>query len=572
MEKILKILSMVSILTISLGCKQSLEFKSSFDKTADADKSKNKIKNPLDLKIRKVVGELRKLVVDYKDKATEVKYFLVSKSGETFDLGSEDENLNKLPLNKFIELPIKDSSDSKKVEIEFNRIDLRKFSQMGIDSLDVEKDASGREIKNIGLYFIKYKDVQPWGEQENIDERATYIKKYFKKISHGKWKVTVKAHYVQIGITRDECIYGIRTYNCQNDYNDAVSAYIRKKDLSHNYHSIIYDFSNSREPKCGEAYVGGSINWNWCASYHTLLHELGHNFGLSHSSAWSPDKIKIIEYGDNSSVMGSTSFPEINAYESVLLGVNHENSTLRLKSTEQVFLAPIEWELSDLYGGIKQIAHVSNEKNPYGYYISIRANEAPYVVKDYYKNLVFVHRRYGGSLIEAMLAEGEEFNSPQVKVQFIALKNGIAKVNIYHNPSEPEPKDRDFPENRKRVLKSDLKIYSSKVNMNGPDATEFTLNEDTIYWKVKNAGPNALACAEYEAQDGSRGNLGNCDDFDNFKIMNESKKWRFNEKYKVWVLVQDLTEKTPYIPGKFIFHWFNPDTDEIAEKKITIYK
>ena len=89
------------------------------------------------------------------------------------------------------------------------------------------------------------------------------------------------------------------------------------------------------------------------------------------------------------------------------------------------------------------------------------------------------------------------------------------------------------------------------------------MSRDTIYWKIENAGPNALGCASYELDSG-RSNIkhGWCKDLNDFTSMKdvpvEKRKWI--ESNGTWTLTSKLSGHQYYAQGRYVMYWYNPST------------
>jgi hypothetical protein len=541
------------ILPLALGLMQGCKVSPSKD---------NKIQHSSNLVFEKITstdeeevvttGKIKEIILDGKEeKYTKHLYFFITDSGKRLKIYNTDLKNYKIPINTNLKVKYFHKPDGSIVLKHLFNIERNLSKSLSAQVESTIEDE--KEIKDIGIYYLNYSDSNRW-DQNTIDQKEKIIKDYLNKISNGKWIVSVTSYKVSVGYTAKECHGETRIADCAKEFrNKAFPEFIRVNDLQHNYHSLIIGFYNARY--CGKAAVGGNVNTNWCTGVDTILHELGHNFGLGHAA------LPGIEYGDDSTIMGAGKvIPEINSVELHYLDLFNPETVYYLDSTEQVFLAPLELESFEITPGLNQIVKFAR------LYVSTRASASKYVVSEKYRKKVFVHKDSGGgSTLMATLSEGESFTERGSKVHFISMKNGIAKVNFYKSEADPQPEDKNFPEED-----NSIKIYASKTNTYGTPEDHYSLSTDTIYWRVLGAGANAYACAEYKAEDGSRGNSGKCDDFSNFKPASSLKKWDWDERLKVWTLTQKLPENNTFIPGVYRFVWQNMDTRKESDLTINV--
>ncbi|MCG8601262.1 MAG: hypothetical protein MI807_14060 [Verrucomicrobiales bacterium] len=98
-------------------------------------------------------------------------------------------------------------------------------------------------------------------------------------------------------------------------FNDAIAAANAAGLTTTGYDHRCIIFKGIGMGYCGLATVGGNKIWLPCYSSRVIVHELGHNFSLSHASYWDStfnDPVgdgNSVEYGDNTSIMGSGGVP-----------------------------------------------------------------------------------------------------------------------------------------------------------------------------------------------------------------------------------------------------------------------
>ncbi len=99
-------------------------------------------------------------------------------------------------------------------------------------------------------------------------------------------------------------------------HNHAIAAAVAAGKNPNSYNHRIVIFKGPSMGYCGLATVGGGKIWLPCTSVKVTIHELGHNYGLSHASYWSGTGNDPVapggsssEYGDNTDMMGGGNDP-----------------------------------------------------------------------------------------------------------------------------------------------------------------------------------------------------------------------------------------------------------------------
>jgi hypothetical protein len=207
---------------------------------------------------------------------------------------------------------------------------------------------------------------------------------------------------------------------------------------------------------CGQGNLPGnrSVTYmNSACGTKTMIHELGHNFGLHHASTFRagnpdaepPTADKIVEYGDTSSIMGmGSSVVGINSVDAVRLGLEEDREVKVVTETQQVFVAPFELSERDLREN--EYANVRIEKGTTPYHVTLRkVKGAHYGNNRRSEDTLYVYeyaRDKHSILILGTMKVGSSKTLPNgAVVKYLEYADETARVNIIYNSSDVTPQD-----------------------------------------------------------------------------------------------------------------------------------
>jgi len=293
-----------------------------------------------------------------------------------------------------------------------------------------------REKKHIGIFRQVPLDIseEMLAEEVKLAERdAKTIQDFYRRYARHKWDVQVRG-YAMRGEQETR-----PPYYAYKDIKNFMSEY-DMQGFDPNYFQVFGGASDM----CGNGNMPGSRSavYQGCGS-DSMIHELGHNFGLHHASTY--DGETLIEYGDRSSMMGAgTSRGGLNSVDLVRLGLESDREILKITKTQQVLICPIELPPHGMH--INEYQHISVK----GVHISLRKEKGAHC--NFWRNredTLYVHE-YKSDLHSIRLLPdlkpGQSKNlSNGAKIEYLEYANETARVNIYYEANDPRPADLPMP-------------------------------------------------------------------------------------------------------------------------------
>jgi hypothetical protein len=263
----------------------------------------------------------------------------------------------------------------------------------------------------------------------SVTRDAEKVENYYKYFSKYFWDVQVRGYVFESNSSAEPPTWGGK------DADDLIKSIT---DFSPNYRMILSD-NNAISSGCGRGLLGGaySIVYKVCG-VKTMIHELGHNFGLQHAA--TIDKAGIYkEYGDESSIMGSNTVKGLNSPNVVQLGFENDREIDVILDSRQVLIAPIELNEHALHQQEYQNIIIKKDKSN-DFYLSLRKPIGTSYV--YFKppETLYIHEldkeRKTVRQLPDLLPGSNRGLSNGVKLEYIDFENDAAKVNILF-PSSP---------------------------------------------------------------------------------------------------------------------------------------
>jgi hypothetical protein len=232
--------------------------------------------------------------------------------------------------------------------------------------------------------------------------------------------------------------------------NDAVAA-LTASGFSTTGYEVIQFYMPTSIPNCGfggVAYVGGSRSWVRQSGVGTMVHELGHSYGVWHSGTdLNNDGVQDTEYGDYSCMMGSPSgLVTMHGIHRMALGWIPTNAIKTIS-------CPTGCTQSHTIGDLQQAPATTVANGQFtmlktkrvsragDYYISYRAGTGVDAnLGSTYKNKVSLHYYNGGnSELVTTLSAGQTYidtltingnSAEMLRVSVSSISSGVAVVSV----------------------------------------------------------------------------------------------------------------------------------------------
>lgn len=375
-----------------------------------------------------IIGWLRKVLLDdHNHQTIDCLYHLETEEDEFVEIifNSVDQ-ANSTPINKRIALSIK-SFDGKKAIVS--------DSTPHFTFVDDYAEEIIQSKKHVGIFkkvATDISDEEYTRDVARVEKAARFVENYYKYYARHKWDVQVRGYVMR----NDDCNVSTPEY-CYS----AIKRFIDDHDMGGFAPNYFMVWGGSTPGWCGLGQVGGnrSVTQSRCAE-RTMVHELGHNFGLQHASTVTSDGTRV-EYGDKTSVMGTdTGTNGLNSVNLVALNLEGEREKKIIwDESVQVLLSPIELKEHVLHDNEDQNVII---KKRYAHhkdtYISIRKGRGvPQRVKD--PETLYVHERDGRRSLRLLpdLKPGESKTLESgTKIEYLDYENESARVNIILNEGD----------------------------------------------------------------------------------------------------------------------------------------
>lgn len=284
-------------------------------------------------------------------------------------------------------------------------------SQDEVELLSTPSVLSDTQIhKKIAVILINFTNdkgswifpAEDWIGKTNdafFSDKDNSLSSYYKETSYGKMNLSGEVYgWYTINNSLSEKSDKVEDCNLDkwaelsDNHPDLLKKLEEEKISSINdFDIIIYVFPD--QDTCSDIAENG-VKHRWDGSYtyngkriwvngtstnpQTIIHEVGHYLGLPHAKALdcgantidTPDRCKIIEYGDYFDAMGNKNFGDFNAYFKNQLGWLSKTTTIS-KSTD-LYISPLEDEESNEENNFSMVILPKKDPPDTYYYLEYR--------------------------------------------------------------------------------------------------------------------------------------------------------------------------------------------------------
>ena len=221
-------------------------------------------------------------------------------------------------------------------------------------------------VMNVAIFKTIREDRLPGREEEElvkVNKAAAYVQRRLRQISGKFWHVDVRGFVLPL-------LEGEAPPDRSQWCEPAIARYMEAhpEEFEDFEPTKCHLWGNVSGDYCGWGQVGGkySMTFSSCGT-RTMLHELGHNFGLRHSTSGGN------EYGDTSCWMGKGN-RGFNSPQQHKLEIDTERETIYVNKSVELLLMPISYSQDDLVARAYQ--HVIVPRGSRKYFISTYAGGA----------------------------------------------------------------------------------------------------------------------------------------------------------------------------------------------------
>ena len=279
---------------------------------------------------------------------------------------------------------------------------------------------------NVAIFKTIHEDRLPGREEEELTKvtvAAEAVQRHLRRITGRFWDVDVRGFVLPL-------LKGELPPNRGSWCVDAIKRYkeAHPEEFEDFEPTKCHLWGNVSGDYCGWGQVGGkySMTFSSCGT-RTMLHELGHNFGLQHSNGAEND-----EYGDNACWMGR-GWKGFNSPQQHKLEIDTERETIYVNKSVELLLMPLTYSQDDLVA--RSFQHVIVPRGSRKYYISTYADMA----------YVQVHKAGSKPMRIHQLKVDGEAEIEDFTVQVLERRHGMWKVRI-NLPDNNEPLPVEIPE------------------------------------------------------------------------------------------------------------------------------
>lgn len=276
-----------------------------------------------------------------------------------------------------------------------------------------------------------------------VIEDAKEVQDYWRRMARHVWDVEVRGYLME----------GVQRCTPPLFARDDITNYINEYGLDGfepNYFHVHGDFNPNF---CGHGQLPGNrsatyLSYGGCG-VKTMIHELGHNFGLWHASTRFPNG-NTVQYGDNTSIMGSSAVVRgLNSPNRINLKLEDDREIYDIDHTQQVLLAPVELSKHSLHPN--QYQHVRIKINREQYHLSMRKmkDRGGFYYNGAAPELVYLHEhnvREKSFREMPDLKPGDEVElTIGAKIKYLEYTDECARLAVYYNKNDPAPPHIEMP-------------------------------------------------------------------------------------------------------------------------------
>lgn len=334
--------------------------------------------------------------------------------------------------------------------------------------------------------------------QAKVDDAARYAEDWWKRLTRPLWTVQARG-FVIVSENRPggADLYAKSTIERWIREN-CVELDLWHRDLNPDGWRVRYHhaWGGGSSQYCGWGTVQGywSMTYSSC-SVKTIMHELGHNFGLYHSNAGNDTSKETEEYGDNTCVMGRGRLG-INCIQRDRLKLDDDRERGEINDSTRIILTPMEVGMHGMFPDEYQYARIHRGEAP-TFYISRRQ----------FSEYLDIHRRDGNVPVfvgKVSVGKGTTLDqgNPSVRVEFLerAEHGDQALIEVKYGdrpvtsdlalPEEPFPSRPagTLPDRVHTGLWYDSETPGQGIDVHVRDGMQvigwYTFNQDEVDWGI----------------------------------------------------------------------------------------